>query len=244
MYGLEALQLAQTKNDIELVIVRVAWTSVNGVQDLRERMEPTRNVPRYSNALNPNRVHSNRHALFWCESRYFEATHIVPEALTATYNAHTHAAHTSRLAAAHTQLGTEAERLGATAGRPGGAAGGGIDESGAVAPMLGLRKRARVSDADNGGEGGDGTSEGDQKRQRSGSQKRSKAGKSKAKAKGVAACQNADPQVAEGDVGEVWVNAFVVGSGADRQVCTQHAALGLVRFQACALTLSMHRGVV
>ena len=156
------------------------------MQDLRALQEPKGFVPRYSNLYKHQQqaVHGNRKALFWCESRHFEATHVIPQLLTSSSD-HTNSALTDDPQLALRK--TEAERLGAVGGVNTGVNGG-------VVPMKGLRKRKAC----------DKNGSGDHARSAS-----------RSKTYDVGGARDAGVR---GDAGDVWVNAFVVGTGTNQRV--------------------------
>lgn len=159
------------------------------MQDLRARQEAPGDAPRYSNLHKHQQqaVHGNRKALFWCESRHFEATHVIPHLLTSS----SHHMHTALTADPQLALrSTEAERLGAVGGMN-------CDGSGGVVPMQGLRKRKACDKSNNG-----------KQARTAGQDSRHAADTSNE------ACMDG----MRGDAGEVWVNAFVVGTGSNREV--------------------------
>jgi hypothetical protein len=184
---------------------------VCALQDLKARQEPSSKVvERYSNLHKHQQqeVHGNRKALFWCESRHFEATHVIPQLLTSSAHEHVHTAHTDDPELANRS--TEAERLGAVGGAVGGA-GTGSAANGGVVPMPGLRKRtctqrASVANACDKSAG--------RKRARS----TDRAGICGTEDSRKDGSQDGSMGTMHGDAGEVWVNAFVVGEGENRQV--------------------------
>lgn len=181
------------------------------MQDLRARQEPKGPAPRYSNLFlhQQQTVHGNRKALFWCESRHFEATHVIPQLLTSSPQDHMQAEHASGTL---DERSTQAERMGAVGGANS-AVNNGVN-NGVNTPMQGLRKRGCASL----NRGIYACKIGSQKKVPRSSTRSSTRASTRASQQAGSEPQGACMAGMRGDAGEVWVNAFVVGTGNKRKV--------------------------